>query len=86
MNELSKGDLIIYEDENNKIEIETFLFEEKELYRDWTVGKFPTVQIEGNRNVDVVCKEFLLLFLYIIYYKINNIVFFIIFFVFIFFR
>ncbi|MBO5349054.1 MAG: death-on-curing protein [Clostridia bacterium] len=76
-----KGDLIIYEDENNKIEIEAFLydetiwlplnkipelfdkdkstisehikniFEEQELDKNSTVGKFPTVQIEGNRRV-----------------------------------
>ena len=81
MNELSKGDLIIYEDENDKIEIEVFLYDEtiwlplnkiaelfekdkstisehikniydeQELSKDSTVGKFPTVQIEGNRSV-----------------------------------
>lgn len=81
LNELTKGDLIIYEDENNKIEIEAFLydetiwlplnkiaelfekdkstisehikniFDEQELSKDSTVGKFPTVQIEGNRKV-----------------------------------
>lgn len=28
MQELAKGDLIIYEDENNKIEIEAFLYNE----------------------------------------------------------
>ncbi len=28
MNELTKGDLIIYEDENDKIEIEAFLYDE----------------------------------------------------------
>lgn len=28
MNELTKGDLIMYEDENDKIEIEAFLYEE----------------------------------------------------------
>lgn len=28
LNELIKGDLIIYEDENNKIEIEAFLYDE----------------------------------------------------------
>ena len=28
MQDLTKGDLIIYEDENNKIEIEAFLYEE----------------------------------------------------------
>ncbi len=82
MNELTKGDLIIYEDENDKIEIEAFLydetiwlplnkiaelfekdkstisehikniFDEQELSRHSTVGKFPTVQIEGNRKVN----------------------------------
>lgn len=86
MKDLTKGDLIIYEDENNKIEIEAFLydetlwlplnkiaelfekdkstisehikniFDEQELVKDSTVGKFPTVQIEGgrrvNRNID----------------------------------
>ena len=82
LNELTKGDLIIYEDENNKIEIEAFLydetiwlplnkiaelfekdkstisehikniFDEQELSKDSTVGKFPTVQIEGNRKVN----------------------------------
>lgn len=82
MNELTKGDLIIYEDENDKIEIEAFLydetiwlplnkiaelfekdkstisehikniFDEQELSKDSTVGKFPTVQIEGNRKVN----------------------------------
>lgn len=86
MQDLTKGDLIIYEDENNKIEIEAFLydetiwlplnkiaelfekdkstisehikniFDEQELDKNSTVGKFPTVQIEGkrkvNRNID----------------------------------
>ena len=82
MNELTKGDLIIYEDENDKIEIEAFLydetiwlplnkiaelfekdkstisehikniFDEQELYKDSTVGNFPTVQMEGNRKVN----------------------------------
>lgn len=82
LNELTKGDLIIYEDENDKIEIEAFLynetiwlplnkiaelfekdkstisehikniFDEQELSRHSTVGKFPTVQIEGNRKVN----------------------------------
>ncbi len=82
LNELNKGDLIIYEDENDKIEIEAFLYDEtiwlplnkiaelfekdkstisehikniydeQELSRDSTVGKFPTVQIEGNRSVN----------------------------------
>ena len=82
LNELTKGDLIIYQDENNKIEIEAFLynetiwlplnkiaelfekdkstisehikniFDEQELSKDSTVGKFPTVQIEGNRKVN----------------------------------
>lgn len=82
LNELTKGDLIIYEDENDKIEIEAFLydetiwlplnkiaelfekdkstisehikniFDEQELSKDSTVGKFPTVQIEGNRKVN----------------------------------
>ena len=28
MNELTKGDLIIYEDENDKVEIEAFLYDE----------------------------------------------------------
>ena len=81
MDELIKGDLIIYEDENDKIEIEAFvynetiwlplnriaelfekdkstisehiknIFDEQELYRESTVGKFPTVQTEGNRKV-----------------------------------
>ena len=82
MQDLIKGDLIIYEDENDKIEIEAFLydetiwlplnkiaelfekdkstisehikniFEEQELDKNATVGKFPTVQIEGNRKVN----------------------------------
>lgn len=82
MQDLTKGDLIIYEDENDKIEIEAFLynetiwlplnkiaklfekdkstisehikniFEEQELEKVSTVGKFPTVQIEGNRKVN----------------------------------
>lgn len=86
MQDITKGDLIIYEDENDKIEIEAFLynetiwlplnkiaelfekdkstisehikniFDEQELYKDSTVGKFPTVQTEGtrkvNRNID----------------------------------
>lgn len=86
MQDLIKGDLIIYEDENDKIEIEAFLhdetlwlplnkiaelfekdkstisehikniFDEQELSKDSTIGKFPTVQIEGtrkvNRNID----------------------------------
>lgn len=82
MNELTKGDLIIYEDDSNKIEIEAFLYEEtiwlpltkiaelfekdkstisehiknifdeQELSKDSTVGKFPTVQIEGTRKVN----------------------------------
>lgn len=82
MNELTKGDLIIYEDENDKIGIEAFLydetiwlplnkiaelfekdkstisehikniFDEQELYKDSTVGNFPTVQMEGNRKVN----------------------------------
>jgi len=82
MQDLTKGDLIIYEDENDKIEIEAFLydetiwlplnkiaelfekdkstisehikniFDEQELSKDSTVGKFPTVQIEGNRKVN----------------------------------
>ena len=82
MNKLTKGDLIIYEDENDKIEIEAFLydetiwlplnkiaelfekdkstisehikniFDEQELYKDSTVGNFPTVQMEGNRKVN----------------------------------
>ncbi len=82
MNELTKGNLIIYQDENDKIEIEAFLYDEtiwlplnkiaevfekdkstisehikniydeQELSRDSTVGKFPTVQIEGNRSVN----------------------------------
>lgn len=80
--DLTKGDLIIYEDENDKIEIEAFLYaetlwlplsriaelfekdkstisehikniyDEQELSKDSTVGKFPTVQIEGNRKVN----------------------------------
>ena len=79
MDELIKGDLIIYEDENDKIEIEAFvyndtiwlplnkivelfekdkstisehiknIFDEQELYRESTVGKFQTVQTEGKR-------------------------------------
>lgn len=86
MQDFTKGYLIIYEDENDKIEIEAFLynetiwlplnkiaelfekdkstisehikniFDEQELSKDSTVGKFPTVQIEGtrevNRNID----------------------------------
>ena len=82
LNELTKGDLIIYEDDSNKIEIEAFLYEEtiwlpltkiaelfekdkstisehiknifdeQELSKDSTVGKFPTVQIEGTRKVN----------------------------------
>lgn len=82
MQDFTKGDLIIYEDENDKIEIEAFLydetiwfplnkiaelfekdkstisehikniFDEKELCKDSTVRKFPTVQIEGNRKVN----------------------------------
>ena len=82
MQGLTKGDLIIYEDENDKIEIEAFLydetiwlplnkiaelfekdkstisehikniFEEQELDKISTVGKFPTIQIEGNRKVN----------------------------------
>ena len=28
------------------------IFEEQELDKIWTVGKFPTVQIEGNRKVN----------------------------------
>lgn len=81
LDELTKGDLIIYEDESDKIEIEAFLYEEtiwlpltkiaelfekdkstisehiknifdeQELSKDSTVGKFPTVQIEGTRKV-----------------------------------
>ncbi len=82
MQDLTKGDLIIYENEDDKIEIEAFLydetiwlplnkiaelfekdkstisehikniFDEQELSKDSTVGKFPTVQIEGNRKVN----------------------------------
>ena len=82
LDKLTKGDLIIYEDENDKIEIEAFLydetlwlplnkiaelfekdkstisehikniFDEQELSKDSTVGKFPTVQIEGTRKVN----------------------------------
>ena len=67
MQDLAKGDLIIYEDENGKIEIEAFLyekdksvisrhisniFEEQELTKDSTVASFATVQIEGNRKVN----------------------------------
>jgi hypothetical protein len=82
MQDLTKGDLIIYEDKNNKVEIEAFLydetlwlplnkiaelfekdkstisehikniFDEQELSKDSTVGKFPTVQIEGSRKVN----------------------------------
>lgn len=82
MQDLTKGDLIIYEDENDKIEIEAFLYEEtiwlplnkiaelfekdkstisehiknifdeQELDKNSTVGKFPTVQIEGSRKVN----------------------------------
>ena len=82
LNGLTKGDLIIYQDENDKIEIEAFLynetiwlplnkiaelfekdkstisehikniFDEQELSKDSTVGKFPTVQMEGNRKVN----------------------------------
>ena len=82
MQDLTKGDLIIYEDENDKIEIEAFLydetiwlplnkiaelfekdkstisehikniFDEQELDKNSTVGKFPTVKIEGNRKVN----------------------------------
>lgn len=86
MQDFTNGYLIIYEDENDKIEIEAFLcnetiwlplnkiaelfekdkstisehiknvFDEQELSKDSTVGKFPTVQIEGtrevNRNID----------------------------------
>lgn len=81
LDKLTKGDLIIYENENDKIEIEAFLydetiwlpltkiaelfekdkstisehikniFDEQELSKDSTVGKFPTVQIEGSRSV-----------------------------------
>lgn len=81
---LTKGDLVIYEDENDKIEIEDFLydetiwlplnkivelfekdkatisehikniFEEQELDKNSTVGKFPTVQIEGNRSLKIL--------------------------------
>ena len=84
MNELAKGDLIIYEDENDKIEIEAFLcdetiglplnkiaelfekdkstisehikniFKENELDKNSTVGKFPTVQIEGAKLIEIL--------------------------------
>ena len=53
MNELTKGDLIIYEDENNKIEIEAFLW--------WFYQKvtdiFAECSIDYNKNSEIA-KEF----------------------------
>jgi hypothetical protein len=102
MNELSKGDLVIYEDENDKIEIEAFLydetiwlplnkiaelfekdkstisehikniFEEQELDKVSTVGKFPTVQIEGNRKVNRIIDYYNLDVIIAVGYRTNS--------------